>query len=289
MNTEELRHALRVKPLPPGKDVVSIFADFLRYLFLCTKQYIVETNRSGASTWESVADQIEVVLSHPNGWEGLQQGKMRQAAVLAGLVPDNAAGHARVHFVTEGEASMHYCIEHGLAASVLKVCILFLLSVTTCILRHFQDGETVIIVDAGGGTVDLTTYTFITAAPIVMEEVAPPACTYNAHHLSVFHLSSFLQVSWRVRQESMSELRSFSKVRNLCWSVTGVLISIRADKLAKSKYGNDEDISAMIESFESSTKPTFRNENERSCIKFGLSRDNDRNFGIRSGQLFIEG
>lgn len=39
-----------------------------------------------------------------------------------------------------------------------------------------KDGETVMVVDAGGGTVDITTYTFVTASPILMEEVAPPAC-----------------------------------------------------------------------------------------------------------------
>lgn len=33
------------------------------------------------------------------------------------------------------------------------------------------------IVDAGGGTVDLTTYKFVTADPIAVEETAAPGCT----------------------------------------------------------------------------------------------------------------
>ncbi len=45
---------------------------------------------------------------------------MRQAIVDAGLVPDNEEGHTRVQFVTEGEASLHFCIHHGLS-SYLKV------------------------------------------------------------------------------------------------------------------------------------------------------------------------
>jgi hypothetical protein len=122
MDSEELRQAR--KPLPPGKEVVSIFADFLRYLFACAKTYIIETRPNGASLWKSSVERMEIVLSHPNGWEGLQQGKMRQAAILAGLVPDNAAGHGRIHFVTEAEASMHYCIDKGLAANSLKVITL---------------------------------------------------------------------------------------------------------------------------------------------------------------------
>lgn len=32
------------------------------------------------------------------------------------------------------------------------------------------------IVDAGGGTVDLSTYTFAEAKPIEIEEIAPPGC-----------------------------------------------------------------------------------------------------------------
>jgi hypothetical protein len=46
---------------------------------------------------------------------------MRRAAVLAGLVPDDANGHSRIEFVTEGEASLHYCIASDLASDVVKV------------------------------------------------------------------------------------------------------------------------------------------------------------------------
>lgn len=51
------------------------------------------------------------ILCHPNGWKGAQQGRMREAAIKAGLVPDTKEGRNRVQFVTEGEASLHYCIE----------------------------------------------------------------------------------------------------------------------------------------------------------------------------------
>ena len=46
---------------------------------------------------------------------------MRRAAVLAGLVPDNANGHSRLSFVTEGEASLHFSVENGLPAGAMKV------------------------------------------------------------------------------------------------------------------------------------------------------------------------
>lgn len=101
--------------------MLDVFADFTRYLFRCTQRYIEETHANGASMWSSVEDRIEFVLSHPNGWEGLQQGKMRQAAIMAGLVPDTPDGHARVQFVTEGEASLHFCVRSGLTSDSLSV------------------------------------------------------------------------------------------------------------------------------------------------------------------------
>jgi hypothetical protein len=46
---------------------------------------------------------------------------MRQAAVTAGLIPDGAAGQARLFLVTEGEASLHFCIQNGLTNEAIKV------------------------------------------------------------------------------------------------------------------------------------------------------------------------
>lgn len=108
-------------PLPPKKTVVDVFADFMEYLYTCTKKYIQDTHASGGDLWASVESRIEYVLSHPNGWEGGQQGQMRQAAIQAGLVPDTHEGRARIHFVTEGEASLHFCIQNGLTTEAMKV------------------------------------------------------------------------------------------------------------------------------------------------------------------------
>lgn len=73
--------------------------------------------------WDSFGDNIDIVLTHPNGYEGPQQSMMREAAVLAGLVPDAEAAEARVQLVTEGEASLHYCIQSGLSTDAIKVNI----------------------------------------------------------------------------------------------------------------------------------------------------------------------
>ncbi|KAM5545534.1 hypothetical protein V8D89_000572 [Ganoderma adspersum] len=223
-------------PLPPRKTVVDIFADFLRYLFACTRRHISEVQHNGESLWNSVKDRIEFVLSHPNGWEGLQQGKMRQAAIIAGLVPDATAGQSRVHFVTEGEASLNFCINNKVAAQAI------------------QDGKGVIIVDAGGGTVDISSYLFLSTSPVSVEEATPPDC--------------ILQGSTRVNVR----LQEFLK-----------------EHLVFSDFANEEDIKSMLDHFDESAKPVFKDEKESSYIKFGSTKDNDPAVNIRRGQLMLSG
>ena len=89
----------------------------------CASGYIQGTHVNGSRLWDSVKDDIHYILSHPNGWEGTEQNQMRQAAVLAGLIPDTPAGHSRVDFVTEGEASLHFVIQNGVLADALQVCL----------------------------------------------------------------------------------------------------------------------------------------------------------------------
>ena len=99
-------------PLPAGKTVVDVLADYLTYLYGCARRHIVEKHLcSKSAQWDGFRDHTDFVMGHPNGWGGLQQQKMRAAAIKAGLVPDTLAGYGRVHFVTEGEASLLHCIE----------------------------------------------------------------------------------------------------------------------------------------------------------------------------------
>ncbi|KAI0704720.1 hypothetical protein C8Q76DRAFT_181174 [Earliella scabrosa] len=225
-----------MSPLPRDKSVVDVFADFFAYLLSCTRRFICETHANGESLWSSVEDRIEFVISHPNGWEGLQQGKMREAAVIAGLVPNTNAGHKRVHFVTEGEASLNFCIQSGLTTDVL------------------QDGKSVMIVDAGGGTIDISSYAFMSVAPMSVEEVTPADCV--------------VQGSTRVNVRASAFLK---------------------ERLRMSEYGNDDDIKSMLEYFDASTKPVFKNENEASYIKFGSMKCNDPSCNIKRGQLMLTG
>ena len=107
--------------LPKGKAVVDVFADFMHYLFDSTKTLFVASEPNGEARWDSVSKDIELVLTHPNGWGGPQQTRLRTAAVKAGIVPDTTVGRSSVHFVTEGEASFNFCATHTQAGKELKV------------------------------------------------------------------------------------------------------------------------------------------------------------------------
>jgi len=108
--------------LPRGKTIIDVFADFMGYLFDSTKALFKTSESNGQSKWNSVLNGIELVLTHPNGWGGPQQAKLRTAAVQAGIIPDTPAGRSRVHFVTEGEASFCFCATETRAGKDLNVC-----------------------------------------------------------------------------------------------------------------------------------------------------------------------
>ena len=105
--------------LPKGKAIIDVFADFMRYLYDSTEALFKSSEPN--VQWDSITT-IELVLTHPNGWKGPQQNQLRSAAVKAGLIEDTPADHARVHFVSEGEASFNFCVTNTQAGESLKVC-----------------------------------------------------------------------------------------------------------------------------------------------------------------------
>ncbi|KIL64021.1 hypothetical protein M378DRAFT_163735 [Amanita muscaria Koide BX008] len=230
---EDVKNAL--DPLPPGVAIVDMFADILRYLYRCTKEYIEQTHASGDLVWSSLEKETHFVLTHPNGWGGFEQAQMRRAAINAGLIDDHHASEGRLSFATEGEASLNYCISSELSKDA------------------FKDGKGVIIVDAGGGTVDISAYAR-TSEKNTYEEIAVPRCylkgsvfvTYNAHRYLIEHLRD-------------------------------------------SSFSGENDINAMMKEFDERAKLTFRKSDEPLSIRFGGYRDTDPSKGIRAGQLKLQG
>ncbi|RDB20559.1 Heat shock protein 12A [Hypsizygus marmoreus] len=224
-----------VPVLPKRKSTIDVFADFLRYLYECALAYIRDSHCNGAQLLASVEQNIEFVLTHPNGWEGAQQAQMRKALVCGRLIPDTGPGHARVHFVTEGEAGLHFCVENGLTTEALK------------------NGEGIMIVDAGGGTVDISAYGQMPNSEwMTFQEIAPSQCIFEGSVFVTRNARTFLQ-----------------------------------DRLRDSIFC--EEVDHIATCFDKTTKLTFRNTHEPQFIKFGLSRDKDHSLNIRSGQLKLTG
>jgi hypothetical protein len=109
-NTASTREIMqKLPPLSPKKQAVDILADFLRYMYACARTYIEESHAYGTALWTSVEDGIQFILTHLNGWEGIQQTQFREACVRAGLIPDTTAGRSR-----------QYCIASTRHASLVR-------------------------------------------------------------------------------------------------------------------------------------------------------------------------
>ncbi|KAJ3840341.1 hypothetical protein F5878DRAFT_73983 [Lentinula raphanica] len=215
-------------PLPNNKTPLVVFSDFLRYLYECIKSCIRKT--IGDLVWHSVQNNIDFILSHPNGWEIIQQAQMRQAAIIAGLVSKEES-QERVHFVTEGEATLHFCIHRKIP---------------------FEKDKGIIIVDAGGGTVDLSAYR--QTATGSFEEIGTARCIGQGSVFVGRRAHAYIQ-----------------------------------DKLKNSRYGTKEDIDLIANKFDTEAKHTFRRPDDPVFVRFGSSRDRDPAVDIKSGQLKLPG
>ena len=105
--------------LPKGKSIIDLYADFILYLFDSAIAHIKEAEATGELLWENFGPTVELVLTHPNGWEGQQQEVMRKAVVQAGIFTEEEA-RSRVSFVTEGEASFNYCVTNTKSGGSLE-------------------------------------------------------------------------------------------------------------------------------------------------------------------------
>ena len=74
--------------------------DLIRYLFDSAKAFIQERQPMGEKLLESLGGNINLILSHPNGWEGPQQEFLRKLVVQASIFTEEEA-LSRVSFVTD--------------------------------------------------------------------------------------------------------------------------------------------------------------------------------------------
>ncbi|CAE7118395.1 unnamed protein product [Rhizoctonia solani] len=160
LHPDELRTRdnLHVETLPYGVTLEQVYTDFLRYLFAHTEKYFKDWIVDGSLLWPRYRDTMEFVIAHPNAWSTREQAFLRKVAIKAGLVNSGNASR-NVRFVTEAEASVHYCLHDS------------------NLMNHLKPGTNFAVCDAGGSTVDTTLYSVVTASPLfTIEEKHAPGC-----------------------------------------------------------------------------------------------------------------
>ncbi|KAF8337474.1 uncharacterized protein EI90DRAFT_3043110 [Cantharellus anzutake] len=157
--TMKEKYNLALDPLPVDVPLSTIYRDFFKYLVKHTQDTFTYRVLDGARVWKTHIPSADIVIAHPNGWGLREQEFLRTAAVAASIVPESQS-HTRIFFVTEGEASVHYCMFHADLAS------------------QFEPNVRFAVCDAGGSTVDITAYSVSEVHPqLQLREVKPSACT----------------------------------------------------------------------------------------------------------------
>ncbi|RDW67510.1 hypothetical protein BP6252_08906 [Coleophoma cylindrospora] len=134
-----------------GKSVVDVVADYLRKLWEHTLS-IVRGKKINATAFDNM--QLRIVLTVPANWDHSANQLMKQAAAQAGMLEPRFAGPTTLRLVTEPEAA-------ALAAwqeSALEW------------QPDFKLGDSFVVCDAGGGTVDLISYKVNSLSPLKLEE-----------------------------------------------------------------------------------------------------------------------
>jgi len=131
-----------------GRSVDTLVTDYLNAL----REHLMYTLREKLGDGVIRSTPLEFVLTVPAIWSDLAKDKTKKAceAALA-----SADVKAPVHLISEPEAAAIYAL-HGLDPHGLKI------------------GDSFVICDAGGGTVDLISYTITSLRPILeVQEAAP--------------------------------------------------------------------------------------------------------------------
>lgn len=91
--------------------LLQIYSDFLRYLLERIQERFGTSIAHGAKIWQDYHRNMEVVIGHPGRHGPRELEFLRSAVVAAGFTTsDKAKSH--IHFVTEAEASVYFCLHY---------------------------------------------------------------------------------------------------------------------------------------------------------------------------------
>ncbi|KAJ4307292.1 hypothetical protein N0V88_000675 [Collariella sp. IMI 366227] len=131
-----------------GRNVDKLVTDYLSGL----SEHLMYTLREKLGEGVVKSTSLEFVVTVPAIWSDLAKDKTRQACQRAVGIPGTKTP---IHLISEPEAAAIYAL-HGLDPHGLEV------------------GDSFVICDAGGGTVDLISYTILSLKPILEVQEATP-------------------------------------------------------------------------------------------------------------------
>ncbi|PGH07169.1 hypothetical protein GX51_01956 [Blastomyces parvus] len=136
---------INLPPLPPGKSEIDVAADYLMKLRGAMRNQLQKTL---GEVFNREERNIRYFLTVPAIWNDAGKAATRAAAIAAGFLRDE--NDNRLTLITEPEAAAMFCAKAGLLS--LKI--------------H----DAILIVDCGGGTVDLIAYEVEEETPFTVAE-----------------------------------------------------------------------------------------------------------------------
>ncbi|KAG5747682.1 hypothetical protein H9Q70_009631 [Fusarium xylarioides] len=133
-----------------NNDAVDAIASFLRELWGHAMDAIIRKFGD-----ELVGQsRFHVVVTLPAIWPPYAQQRMKRAAKMSGILDRRLCGETTLHFISEPEAAALATVEDLSKRSTIK----------------HRKGDTLVICDAGGGTVDLISYVVESTKPFTVKE-----------------------------------------------------------------------------------------------------------------------
>jgi hypothetical protein len=136
---------INLPPLPPGKSEIDVAADYLYHLRQAMRNQLQKVL---GEVFNREERNIRYYLTVPAIWNDAAKAATRQAAIQAGFLRDE--NDNRLTLVTEPEAAAMFCSKTG--------------------LLNLKIHDAVLIVDCGGGTVDLIAYEVEEEQPFSVSE-----------------------------------------------------------------------------------------------------------------------
>ncbi|KAL7766495.1 hypothetical protein ACKLNR_004411 [Fusarium oxysporum f. sp. zingiberi] len=150
-----------------GRNVDELVTDFISQLV----DHLMYTLREKLGSGLVDSTPLQFVITVPAIWSDLAKEKTKKACEQAMI----SVSEHHVHLVSEPEAAASYAL-HDLDMNGLDA------------------GDTIVVVDAGGGTVDLISYTILSTKPILeVQEAAPGSGALCGSTFLNMRFSKFLQ------------------------------------------------------------------------------------------------